>query len=601
MKAHFYAAAAGVALSAAVFAQAPVPATELPAPAAPPPSPQQARGEGRLPGFATELSELPLPSSGEAWTIIPDEKAWAALARADAESRQRARWHYAASLIGQNLGSEAAGVLQVMESDDPDLALVDTFRLAQGAAFALMGSPEKALKVLIGPGLASNAEACAWRLMVLAEAGFAEQALSQLNCALPALNRRATPARRRFALATAGAAIATERPDLAISTLRQIRSGDPAADLLRGRAFYALGKPGEARLQLGRVNRKGNEEQRLDADLSLIEHAVSRNEMPVKAALEKLARIRYSWRGGPVERRALELSYRLSTETGDLRGALSAGSTLFNYFDLGSAAPPLAAALQKQLAAVLDVADQMPLDQALGLYWDFRSLAPLGAEGDLLVSRFADRLQAAGLYSKAAELLEHQLFARAQDLAKGPLSAKVASLHILAGRPDLALAALRNTAQVRYTREMLAERHRVEAVALTQLGKTAEALAVLQEVPDGAALQREILWKARAWSALADATAPSLPRPGRLSEVDQATILRHAVALAMTRREPEIADLRARYSAAFASLPTAAAFDALTSEVGSVAPEGLSKAMAAIPSASPAGEIADLLEVQKKS
>ena len=605
MKARFYSAVAAVALSATVFAQAPSDESLFeapsPAPGAPAaPAAAQGRGEGRLPGFATELSERALPTSSEAWTIIPDAKAWAALARADAESRQRARWHYAASLIGQGLGSEASGVLQVMEADDPDLALVDTFRLAQGAAFALMGNPERALKVLIGPGLAANSEACAWRLMVLAEADFGEQALSQLNCALPALNGRSAQARRRFVLAAANAALDTDRPDLAVTSLRQIRSGDPAGDLLRGRAFFALGKPGEARLQLGRVARKGSEEQRVDADLSAISYAVSRNELPVKAALEKLDRLRYSWRGGPVERRALELSYRLSTESGDIRSALSAGSTLFNYFDLGGDAPPLAAALQKQLSSVLEAADQMPLDQALGLYWDFRSLAPLGAEGDLLVNRFADRLQAAGLYGKAAELLEHQLFSRAQDLAKGPLSAKVATLHILAGRPDRALAALRNTAEIRYTREMLAERHRVEAVALTQLGKTAEALAVLQEVPDGASLQREILWKARAWTALADATGPALPAPGRLSDVDQATILRHAVALAMTRREADIAALRVRYSAAFASLPTAAAFDALTSEVGAVAPEGLSKAMAAIPSASPAGEIADLLEVQKK-
>jgi hypothetical protein len=594
MKVRALTAVAATALSAAVLAQT----GEGNSLFAPPAAAPAQRPEGRLPGFATELSSRPTPAGGEAWAVIADNEAWAALSRANAESRQRMRWRYAASLIGQSLGSEASGVLAVMEQDDQDLALVDTFRLAKGAAFAQMGRPEEALDALVGPGLAANAEACAWRMLVLAEAGFGEQALGQLNCALPAINGRKGNARKRFALAAARAALNGDRPDLAIATLRQIRAGDPAGDLLRGRAFLALGKAADAKIQLARVAKSGTEEQKLDAELSDIESAAARKELAPKAAIERLARIRYSWRGGAIERRALELSYRLATDSGDLRGALSAGSTLFNYFDLGEQGPPLAAALQKQLAGVLDASNALPLDQALGLYWDFRDLAPLGAEGDLLVNRFADRLQNAGLYARAAELLEHQLFVRVQDLAKGPLSAKVGRLHILAGRPDRALKAIRDTANIVYPAPMLWERHKVEAVALTQLGKTAEALAVLQSVPDGNALRAEILWKARDWSALA--AASPLPASGRLSDVGQAVILRHAVALAMTHREPEIAALRARYADAFAALPTAAAFDALTSDPAAVDPDRLTKAMAAIPSASPAGDIADLLEVPKR-
>jgi tetratricopeptide (TPR) repeat protein len=587
-------AAAALALSAAALAQDP------PALFAPPKPPQGAQKEGRLPGFATELSEAPLPAGPQLWKPVSYREAWSALARAGMEDRQRVRWRYAASLIASGMGSDAAGVLQVMLSDDPDLALVDTFRLARGAAFAQMGRPEQALEALVGPGLAANPEACAWRMLALGEAGFGEQALGQMNCALPALNARPQPERRRFILAAASAALETRRPDLAVATLRQIRSGDPEGDLLRGRAFYALGKPGEARIQLGRVARNGNEEQRLDAEVSGIEHAVAQGGFNRSAALKKLEAIRYGWRGGGVERRALELSYRLASDAGDVRGALSAGSALTNYFELDENGPELVAALQKQLAAVLDPASKLPLDQALGLYWDFRDLAPLGSEGDLLVGRFAERLQAAGLYAKAAELLEHQLYFRAIDLARGPLSVKVGTLHILSGRPDRALAALRKTANVVYPAPMLWERHRIEAVALTQLGKTNEALALLQDVPDGHQLRAEILWKARDWRALAEVTAPALPTGGALSQVGQAAVLRHAVALAMLNRSADLATLRARYASAFARLPTAAAFDALTSDLAAVDPQKLGTAMAAIPTASPAGEVADLLEVPRK-
>ena len=87
------------------------------------------------------------------------------------------------------------------------------------------------------------------------------------------------------------------------------------------------------------------------------------------------------------------------------------------------------------------------------------------------------------------------------------------------------------------------------------------------------------------------------PAPGdALTDVAQARILRLAVALAMLGREGELARLRAQYGAAFATLPTAPAFAALTAAVGAVDPATVSAAMAAIPSSSLAGGIADLID-----
>jgi Flp pilus assembly protein TadD len=228
---------------------------------------------------------------------------------------------------------------------------------------------------------------------------------------------------------------------------------------------------------------------------------------------------------------------------------------------------------------------------------DHRDLTPLGAEGDLMVARLGDRLQEAGLYARAADLFEHQLFARARDLAQGPLSAKVARLHILAGQPERALEAIRRTTEVRYPANMLWEREQVAAVALSQLGRTEEALAVLDTVPGSAALKGEILWKKRDWNALAATIAPSLPPADGMSEVGQAKVLRYAVALAMMRRESELQALGARYGGAFAGLPSGPAFEALTGIATGVDGDALSRALASIPSASPAGDLADLLEI----
>ncbi|PTS78528.1 hypothetical protein DBR17_12565, partial [Sphingomonas sp. HMWF008] len=195
-----------------------------------------------------------------------------------------------------------------------------------------------------------------------------------------------------------------------------------------------------------------------------------------------------------------------------------------------------------------------------------------------------------------AELLEHQLIVRTKDIAQGPLSARVASLFILAGEPARALAAIRATEANAYPDAMLWDRHRVEAVALDQLGRTNEAMAVLQEVPDGLAIRGELYWKRRDWKALAAVTEPTLTGGEKMTDVMQAKVLRYAIALAMLGREDALARLNARYRAAFGKLPTAATFEALTAAIGAIDPATVSAAMAAIPSASPAGDIADLVD-----
>jgi hypothetical protein len=254
------------------------------------------------------------------------------------------------------------------------------------------------------------------------------------------------------------------------------------------------------------------------------------------------------------------------------------------------------AELQQSLAAVLAPGSTMPLAQAAGLYWDYRELAPTGGDGDVMANRLADRLQAAGLYARAAELLSYQLTQRAQDVAQGPLSVRVATLQILANRPDLALKALQTTEQPSYSDQMRWDRKRMEAVALHRLGKDDAAAAALEGVPDGAAVRAEIHWRTQDWGAFVTESERSLPPAKALGAPQQAAVLRYAVALAMLNQEDKLRALRGRYAAAFKGLPSCVAFEILTGSIDKVDPAKLDAAIAAIPEASPAGAIGDLLD-----
>lgn len=575
--------AAGTALGAA-----------RPAPFAPGAA-QNAAVSGALPGFAAQLAQMPPIAGPGAWRDT-GATGWAAIARTGEGDRQAARWAYARRMIGEGLGAEAIGVLDMMRRDDGDLDLVPAFRLARGAAQTLAGHDREAVAALALPELGGNIEACAWRMRALAQSGDAAGALAQARCASRAVNVRSQGERAPFLLPAAAAALEMQRPALARSWLRALPDRDEAANVLRGRALLAEGYLAPGRLRLGRSALSADPAIRADALLAAIETDLAARTIGAAEALRRIEAMRYGWRGGPVEARALRVSLALGAEAGDVPAQLRAGAALLRYFRPGAAAGPMLIELQDRLAGLLAPDSRVPLPQAAGLYWDYRELAPIGAEGDLLALRFADRLQGAGLYARAAELLQYQLTRRARDVAQGPLSVRVASLHILAGRPDLALTALRTTDQRDYTDEMRANRKRIEAVALYRLGRGSAALAALDGVPDAMMIRAEMNWRARKWDAFVADAGSGLPRADALDAPQQAQVLRLAVALAMLGREDRLQALRTRYAAAFRGLKTEHAFDALTASASAVAPERLAAAMSAIPGASPAGPIADLLD-----
>lgn len=551
-----------------------------------------------IPSFAPILAHQPLAVGRNFWKPIAPDAAWAALAKARPPERQPARWNFARGLIGDGMGAEAFGVLEVMRQDDPDLMLVDSFRLARGAALALAGRKAEALGELLVPGLADSPEACLWRVPLLLGNDLREQALSDWQCAQPAFAARTAQQRARLSLAAAKAGLDAGSPATALNWIAGITDRNPQANFIRGRAYLALGDAEAGMPRIARAKREGSEEEKVDSELSEIEFAVAHGTITDNMALARLDALRFRWRGGAIEKRALMLAYRINEKNGNERAALVAGATLLRYFDVGREGSALAENIRQTLARALAIDSDTPIDEAAGLYWDFRDLTPSGAEGDFLVNQLADRLQAVGLTARAGNLLEHQLFARAQDITQGPLSIRVATLHILSGRPDRALQVIRDTDTIRFPDDMNADRRKIEAVALSHLGRLNEARATLEDIPGGDVIEREISWKHRDWSRTATAEIPPPPSSGRLSEVNQAILLRRAIALAMLGREADLAALRTRYGRAFANLPSEPAFKLLTEPAAMLDSAVIASAMAQIPSASPAGDIAVLLEAQ---
>src|SRR5690606_34813543 len=162
------------------------------------------------------------------------------------------------------------------------------------------------------------------------------------------------------------------------------------------------------------------------------------------AAARELEALRWRWRGDAVELEVIRELGRLYLSQGLYREALTA---------LKGAGPGMsrlraAADLQADLSAAFRMlfleggADGMQPVQALGLFYDFRELTPIGADGDEMVRRLARRLVDVDLPDQAAELLKHQVDARLEGVAKAQVATDLARVYLMDRQPEAALQAI---------------------------------------------------------------------------------------------------------------------------------------------------------------
>ena len=534
------------------------------------------------PPFAAQLAEMPRAAPG-ARPAIDVPLAWSLIARSTAETRQPSRWKLATAFLDARRGAEALGVLETMQRDDPALEMVPAWRLAIGKANVLAGRGTAALGWFNAPELMADPEACAWRI----RAGAAidgSAGRDMLKCAVPAILARRGSDRVAFLLDAATGLNQAGHHDRALKFLAANPDQNAAANLQRGLALLATGQHEAGTLRLERVMLSGTPVERATADLAMIRDGVARGTLKPGPAAKRLDALTFRWRGDAVERAALDLKWQIAQRAHDPVMALVASAALFRHFDLGADTGPTLTRIQTGLLALVND-PKRPIAQAAGLFWEYRDLSPPGAPGDLLVSNLADRLSAAGLHVRAAELLQHQMQNRAIDIAKGPLSVRIARLLLLADKPDQVLSIMRRSDGPDYPAPIAQDRRRMQVIATWRMGRREDALAMLDQVEGAADLRAEMLWQARDWKRFAEANRAVLA-PAR-----KGAVLRQAVALVMLGDEPGLAALRTRYLPALRGTKAGEALSALASPSGAVNPAALDAAMAGVSEAPADGDL----------
>jgi hypothetical protein len=514
----------------------------------------------------------------------------AELIRAAADAPEGKRWQARLNLarfyIARERAAEAKGVLDVALAAPHSKEDVTGSILRSISELALQ-RPAEALKELSTPQIGKQQNAAIWRSVALVRQGkwaAARDGFKELDAALATLpvelQRIALMAALRAAVETRDVTLAARLTE-EIETVGVAPQWQPELDVLLGRPQEELGHAKEALAKYRAAASSLDARAAAQGRLREIALRVAANDMTRNDAIVALETLTAIWRGDETETEGL---YRLSSlyrQDGRFRDAFHTMRTAV----LAHPNSDFTRKVQDEAAAnfqelfLSGKGDALPPIEALGLFYDYRDLTPIGRLGDDMIRKLADRLISVDLLGQAAELLQHQVDKRLQGAARAQVAAKLATVYLMNRKPERALATLRATRDSDVANELRQHRLLIEARALSELGRQPLALEVVADLnsPEASRLRADVLWSAKRWREAAEEIERLYGERWRdfkpLAESERADILRAAIGYALAEEAIGLARLHEKYAAKMADGPDARAFNVVSSPIGTSGPE----------------------------
>jgi tetratricopeptide (TPR) repeat protein len=486
-----------------------------------------------------------------------------------------ARMGLARFLVGSELSFEAIGVLNMTANAHQNMLGDAEFRGLRGAAKVMAGRYKEAEADFSSPAVADDPASSLWRGYIASQLGQWAEARAQFAQGAPALYQFAPKWRARFARADAQAAMQLGQypvADAAIETALSVDL-DPVEEmsvrLVQAQLFEAEGQKNRALRVFDVLS--GARQGFLSAPALL--HATQiRQELgqitPVNAA-DIYDSLRYRWRGDATELDTIRALGQIYISLGRYREALEA------LRSAGQRLPDLPEAVQLQTdlnsafrTLFLDgQADGLQPIQALALFYDFKELTPVGADGDLMVRRLARRLVDVDLLTQAAELLKYQADNRLDGVPRAEVSTDLAMIDLMNRRPEDALQAINSSRTTLLPPSLNAQRRVIESRAWFELGQYDHALEIIQadKSDDAQAIRAEVAWKQHDWAGAGGMFEKLLgdrwkTAAAPLTTDEEAKLLRAGIAYSLAGDDGGLTRLHDRYQGFIAG---AAAPDAL--------------------------------------
>ena len=476
-----------------------------------------------------------------------------------------ARMALARFLVGSELSYEAIGVLNGLGRTNPDSVDDPEFRGLRGIARVMARRYKEAQADFSAPILSDDPSAALWRSYVATQLAQWAEARSQFTTGAEAFNQFSPTWKARFARSEAQAALALgdlEGADRAVK-LAFMDKTEPleelATRLVEARVIEMSGHPDRALRIYAAVSAAPTESLSSPALLRATQIRLQMGKLTPLQAAAVFDGLRYRWRGDATELETIRALGQLYLGQGHYREALEA------LRSAGKRLPDLPEALQLQAdlgaafrSLFLDgTADGLEPVQALALFYDFKELTPLGADGDLMVRKLVRRLVDVDLLDQAADFLKYQADNRLDGVPRAQVSTDVAVIYLMDRKPEQALQAINDSRTTILPPALNAERRLVEGRALMNLGRLDAALEVIERdtTREGQDLRGEIAWKQKNWSVAGAIFEKSLAdrwkRVGPLGSDEEGKLLRVGVAYSLASDDGALARVRDRYQSFF--------------------------------------------------
>jgi tetratricopeptide (TPR) repeat protein len=499
---------------------------------------------------------------------------------APAAKRRQARLNLARFYLARDMSAEAKAVLDVALADKKEDV---TGSVLKAVADIMLERPDAALKELSDPQVGNQLDAPIWRAIAYARQGKwaeAHAGFKNVDSAISALpielQRTALREALRAAIETRDFS-AADRHVNALDTIGVPPEMAPFIAVLVGRLNEALGRNEDALTNYRAAAVSPDRRAAAQGRLREIVLRFANGDMPRKNAITALETLTTIWRGDETEAEGLKLLAHLYTQDNRYRDAFHVMSTAL----LAHVNSDFTRQIQDEAAVTFDSlflggkGDGLPPIEALGLFYDFRNLTPIGRRGDEMIRRLADRLVSVDLLDQAAELLQHQVDHRLQGAARAQVATRLAVIYLMNRKPERALATLQATRTAELSNELRDQRLLLEARALSEIGRhdLAQELIVNIESREAMRLRSDILWAARRWRAAAEQIEVLYGDRWRqftpLSETERFDILRAAIGYSLGEEPIGLARFREKYFAKMADTPDRRAFDVVSAPVGS--------------------------------
>jgi tetratricopeptide (TPR) repeat protein len=495
--------------------------------------------------------------------------------------RRQARLNLARFYLAKDMAPEAKAVLDVALSDQRGSDDV-TGSVLTAVADVMLDRPDDALKELGKPQVGNQQDAPIWRAIAYARQGRWAEARDIFKTvgasigALPVeLQRMALKEALRSAVEVRDFNNAT-RVANEFETVGVPPELEPTINVLIGRLYEGLGRTEDALMSYRTA--ASSRDRRAAAQGRLRETVLTfaTGGMGRKDVINDLETLTTVWRGDETETEGLKLLAHLYTEDSRYRDAFHVMRTALTAHPNSD----MTRKIQDEAATTFESlflggkGETLPPIEALGLFYDFRELTPIGRRGDEMIRRLADRLVSVDLLDQAAELLQHQVDHRLQGGARAQVATRLAVVYLMNKKPDRALATLQATRVADLSNDLRDQRLLLEARAMSNLGRHDLALELITNISSHEAirLRSDILWASKRWRDAGEQIELLYGERWRefqpLNDTERADILRAAIGYALGEETIGLARLREKYGAKFSDGPDRRAFEIVSAPIG---------------------------------